>query len=188
MTHLPGLIPFDCPTLWVNFLTCSWSSTRACLCHRLAQEEYSLGWEASPSLTMVVVSKVKRGKKDDNRGSTGVLQGQGKRTVKIRGTVMLRGIGVGAWSLEQETGVDEKGTVIPGSVGWSYQIFGSKFQGIGFWHGCAKWNKLAVLDFWFSIFDDFLFFYEILGMCLVRDCVWGIARFPCELMRGNEDT
>ena len=45
---------------------------------------------------MVVVSKVKRGKKDDNRGSTGVLQGQGKRTVKIRGTVMLRGIGVGA--------------------------------------------------------------------------------------------
>jgi len=36
-----------------------------------------LGWEASISLTMVVVNKVKRGEKDENRGSIGMLEGHG---------------------------------------------------------------------------------------------------------------
>jgi len=34
---------------------------------------------------MVIVGKVKRGEMDRNRGSMGVLEGMGKKTVKIRG-------------------------------------------------------------------------------------------------------
>ena len=83
-----------------------------------------LGWEASSSLAMVVVGKVKRREKDRNGESTGVLEGHGQENNKnegawpcspaLRRPCQISGIVI------RSTG---KGHVVPSSIGWPCEIF-----------------------------------------------------------------
>jgi len=70
---------------------------------------------------MIAVGKVKREKKDGNRGSMTVLEGHEQENYENRGgMVLLRGTEGCARSLEQETEVQKRGMII---TRWLCQIF-----------------------------------------------------------------
>ena len=72
---------------------------------------------------MVIVDKVKRGENDANRRSTVVVKGHGQENSENElGTFVFRDTRGPIRSLEQETGMQEKGTFMLGSTWWSCQI------------------------------------------------------------------
>ena len=101
----------------------------------------------------MVDTRVKGGKRRENRGGMGVVKEHRLGNCeKGGGMIVLCGTGGRARSSKKDLRVSKEVTVMLGKMGLSCQISESYFQCAGFWH------EVAVPNFWFHTFVLLVYF------------------------------